>query len=76
MTLYEKGHYEVFVTSMHGNGAGHYAIEHVNIDSHEVEVSLNFIVGDFEVGSSVMNQRVLFFLMNKNCALSKVNING
>jgi len=75
MASYENRHYEVFVSSMHGNGAGRYKIENVKIDKHNLEISLNFVVGDFEAGSSVMNQRVLFFLINRNCGISLVKIN-
>ena len=75
MASYDNRHYEIFVSSMHGNGAGLYNIENVNVDNYKVEIRLDFVVGDFEVGSSVINQRVLFFLMNKNCGLAQVKIN-
>ena len=75
MASYDNRHYEIFVSSMHGNRYGLYNIENVNVDNYKVEVRLDFVVGDFEVGSSVLNQRVLFFLMNKNCGLAQVKIN-
>ena len=75
LPVIEEKHYEVYVTDMHGNGAGHYEIASMIVDDNLISLNLDFVIGDFEIGSAVMNQRILFFSMNTNCDLNQVHIN-
>ena len=64
--------YQVYISGKHGNGAGHYEINKVTVNGKNVSLSLDFIVGMFEAGAAVMNQRVLFFKTDPGCRIIDV----
>ena len=64
--------YQVYISAKHGNGAGQYAINKVTVNGKNVSLSLDFLVGIFEAGAAVMNQRVLFFKTDPGCRIIDV----
>lgn len=64
--------YQVYISAKHGNGAGHYEINKVTVNGKNVSLSLDFLVGMFEAGAAVMNQRVLFFKTDPGCRIIDV----
>jgi len=64
--------YQVYISAKHGNGAGQYKINKVTVNEKNVSLSLNFLVGMFEAGAAVMNQRILFFKTEPGCKIIEV----
>ena len=64
--------YQVYISAKHGNGAGHYEINKVTANGINVSLSLDFLVGMFEAGAAVINQRVLFFKTDPGCRIVDV----
>ena len=65
--------YQIFVTNKHPNGAGKYQIKSVNVNGRKIDISLDFKIDLFEVGATVINQRVLFFSVEPNCNIVSVS---
>ena len=63
---------QVYISKKHGNGAGKYKINNININGQKVVVSLDFKVSMFEAGAAVINQRILFFKAEPNCEIVDV----
>ena len=63
---------QVYISKKHGNGAGKYKINNININGQKVFVSLDFKISMFEAGAAVINQRVLFFKVEPNCKIIEV----
>ncbi|MDC0102603.1 hypothetical protein OAJ39_09470 [Alphaproteobacteria bacterium] len=64
--------YQVYISSKHGSGAGSYKVSKVAVVGQNVTLSLDFLVGNFEMGSAVMNQRILFFKIEPGCKIVDV----
>ena len=64
--------YQVYISAKHGNGAGQYKINKVTVNEKNVSLSLDFLVGMFEAGAAVMNQRILFFKTEPGCKIIEV----
>jgi len=67
---------EVYISKKHGNGAGKYKINDVNINGQKVVLSLDFKKDMFEAGAAVINQRILFFMVEPNCKIIKIKISN
>ena len=67
---------QVYISKKHGNGAGKYKINNININGQKVVVSLDFKVSMFEAGAAVINQRVLFFKVEPNCEIIEVALSN
>lgn len=65
--------YQIFITDKHPNGAGKYQIKSVNINDRKIDISLDFKIGLYEMGATVINQRVLFFSVEPNCNIVSVS---
>ena len=63
---------QVYISRKHGNGAGKYKINNVNINNKKIVLSLDFNIDMFEAGAAVMNQRILFFRVQPNCKIIEV----
>ena len=64
--------YQVYISAKHGSGAGSYKIVKVAVAGQNLTLSLDFFVGDLEMGSAVMNQRILFFKAEPGCKIVNV----
>ena len=60
---------QVYISKKHGNGAGKYKINNVNVNGQKVVLSLDFKKNMFEAGASVINQRILFFSVQRHCEI-------
>jgi len=60
---------QVYISKKHGNGAGKYKIHNVNVNGQKVVLSLDFKKNMFEAGASVINQRILFFSVQRHCEI-------
>jgi len=60
---------QVYISKKHGNGAGKYKIHNVNVNGQKVVLSLDFKKNMFEAGASVINQRILFFTVQRHCEI-------
>ena len=60
---------QVYISKKHGNGAGKYKINNVNVNGQKVVLSLDFKKNMFEAGASVINQRILFFTVQRHCEI-------
>ena len=69
-------HYQVYISKKHGNGAGKYKINNVNVNGQKVVLSLDFKKDMFEAGAAVINQRILFFMVEPNCKIIKIKISN
>ena len=67
--------YQVYISSKHVNGAGSYKVSKVAVAGQNVTLSLDFLVGSSELGSAVMNQRILFFKTEPGCKIVDVITN-
>lgn len=67
--------YQVYISSKHGSGAGSYKVSKVAVAGQNVTLSLDFLVGSSELGSAVMNQRILFFKTEPGCKIVDVITN-
>ena len=65
-------HYQVYISKKHGNGAGKYKINNVNVNGQKVILSLDFKRDMFEAGAAVINQRVLFFKTQPYCKIVQI----
>ena len=65
-------HYQVYISKKHGNGAGEYEINSVNVNGQKVILSLDFKRDMFEAGAAVINQRVLFFKTQPHCKIVQI----
>ena len=65
-------HYQVYISKKHGNGAGEYKINNVNVNGQKVVLSLDFKKNMFEAGASVINQRILFFSVQRHCEIINI----
>ena len=63
---------QVYISRKHGNGAGKYKINNININNQKIVLSLNFKRDMFEAGAAVINQRILFFMVEPNCKIIQV----
>ena len=73
--LISGSNYQVYISVKHGNGAGQYKINRVTVNEKNVSLSLDFLVGMFEAGAAVMNQRILFFKTEPGCKIVDVITN-
>ena len=65
-------HYQVYISKKHGNGAGEYKINNVNVNGQKVVLSLHFKKDMFEVGTAAINQRILFFKTQPHCKVVQI----
>ena len=63
---------QVYISKKHGNGAGKYKIHNVNVNGQKVVLSLDFKKNMFEAGASVINQRILFFSVQRHCEIINI----
>ncbi|MDC1067013.1 hypothetical protein OAQ56_03295 [Alphaproteobacteria bacterium] len=63
---------QVYISKKHGNGAGEYEINSVNVNGQKVILSLDFKRDMFEAGAAVINQRVLFFKTQPHCKIVQI----
>jgi len=63
---------QVYISNKHGNGAGKYKINNVNVNGQKVVLSLDFKKNMFEAGASVINQRILFFSVQRHCEIINI----
>ncbi len=66
--------YQVFVSEKHGNGSGHYKIDKLAVDGQNITLSLGFSRNPFEMGATVINQRILFFEVGSDCEIVDVSL--
>ena len=64
--------YSVFISEKHGNSAGNYKLADMHIDGIEIRIVLNFEKLPSEIGSSVMNRRILIIRTGAQCKLLSV----
>ena len=64
--------YQVYVTDNHGGTAGHYEISEITLDRQQIILQLEFLIGPFEMGAGVLNQRILFLKTEPSCEITKV----
>ena len=64
--------YSVFVSEKHGNSAGNYKLADMHIDGSEIRIVLNFEKMPLEIGSTVMNRRILIIRTGAKCKLLSV----
>jgi hypothetical protein len=64
--------YQVYISSKHGSGSGSYKVSEVAVTGQNMTLLIDFLVGDFEMGSAVMNQRILFFKTEPGCKIVDV----
>ena len=64
--------YQVYVSDRHGNGGGHYEISEISVYGKIIILQLNFVINPFEIGATVMNQRILFLQTESGCEITKV----
>ena len=64
----------IFITEEHGYGGGEYAIKSVMHNNADISVGLEFVADPFGVGTAATNHRLLFFVTDKPCQVSDVNI--
>ena len=67
---------EVYISKKHGNGAGKYKINNMKVNGKKIVLSLDFKRDMFEAGASVINQRILFFKVEPNCKIIKIDISN
>ncbi len=65
---------EVYISKKHGGGAGKYKISNIDVNGQSIALSLDFKIGMFEAGTGAINQRILFFMVEPNCKIIKINI--
>ena len=71
-SLKSSANYQVYVSKMHGNGGGHYEISEISVNRKIIILQLNFVINPFEIGATVMNQRILFLQSEPGCEIAKV----
>ena len=64
-----KSRYQVYLSKTHGNGSGRYKIDQTSTQDHKIMVRLSFGSDPLEIGSSVLNQRILFFRIKSHCRI-------
>ena len=64
--------YYVYISKKHGNGAGHYKINKIETNNNKIKLDISYVIKPLEIGSAVMNQRILFFKVQPNCKITKV----
>lgn len=64
--------YNVYISKIHVNGAGHYKIDNIAINGKQIVLSLEFFTDPFEASAAVMNHRILFFKTSEHCKVIKV----
>tara|TARA_B110000259_G_scaffold183932_1_gene230027 strand:+ start:799 stop:1113 length:315 start_codon:yes stop_codon:yes gene_type:complete len=64
--------YQVYVSEKHGNGAGQYKIQKIKNDNNKIRLNIAYTIKPLEIGSAVINQRVLFFKVEPNCKIIEV----
>ena len=72
VSLTSNKNVQVYISRKHGNGAGKYKINNININNQKIVLSLNFKRDMFEAGAAVINQRILFFMVEPNCKIIQV----
>jgi hypothetical protein len=50
-----------YISAKHGNGVGSYKLSEVAVTGQNMTLLIDFLVGSSELGSAVINQRILFF---------------
>ena len=71
-SLKSSANYQVYVSKMHGNGGGHYEISEISVNRKIIILQLNFVINPFEIGATVMNQRILFLQSKLGCEITEV----
>ena len=74
--LISTSNYQIYISKKHGHGAGKYKISNINVNNQKITLSLDFKVSMFEAGSTVINQRVLFFKVEPNCEIVDIVISN
>ena len=64
--------YQVYISAKHGNGVGSYKVSEVAITGQNMTLLIDFLVGSSELGSAVINQRILFFKTEPGCKIVEV----
>ena len=64
--------YSVFISEKHGNSAGNYELADIQIDGSKIRLELKFEKEPSEIGSAVMNRRILFIRTRTHCQLLSV----
>jgi len=64
--------YQVYISAKHGNGVGSYKVSEVAITGQNMTLLIDFLVGSSELGSAVINQRILFFKTEPGCKIIEV----
>ena len=72
VSLTSNKNVQVYISRKHGNGSGKYKINNMNINNQKIVLSLNFKRDMFEAGAAVINQRILFFMVEPNCKIIQV----
>ena len=72
VSLTSNKNVQVYISRKHTNGAGKYKINNMNINNQKIVLSLNFKRDMFEAGAAVINQRILFFMVEPNCKIIQV----
>jgi len=67
---------EVYISKKHGGGAGKYKISNIDVNGQKIVLSLDFKKDMFEAGAAVINQRILFFMVEPNCKIIKIKISN
>ena len=64
--------YQVYISAKHGNGVGSYRVSEVAVTGQNMTLLIDFLVGSSELGSAVINQRILFFKTEPGCKIVEV----
>jgi len=64
--------YQVYISAKHGNGVGSYKVSEVAVTGQNMTLLIDFLVGSSELGSAVINQRILFFKTEPGCKIVEV----
>ena len=64
--------YQVYVSEKHGNVVGQYKIQKIKNDNNKIRLNIAYTIKPLAIGSTVINQRVLFFKAEPNCEIIEV----
>ena len=64
--------YYVYISKEHGNSAGHYEINKIETNNNIIKLDISYLIKPLEIGSTVMNQRILFFKVEPDCKITEV----
>ena len=70
--LSSTDNYYVYISKEHGNNAGHYEINKIETINNIIKLDINYLIKPLEIGSTVINQRILFFRVKPGCKITEV----